>query len=449
MIEFVSNFLEKNIKDIDNSTIAVAYSTGIDSQVMLHIANSIKDKLGFKLCAIHINYNLRGGESLGDRDFAINTAKEYDIDIYIKDIDGSIEYNSKNLQNEARDDRYRFFLELYNKKVFDYILIAHNKDDLVETYFYRILKGTGTSLYKALPKKRKYILRPLLNFSRKDIEKYAFQNNISYREDSSNSTNKYSRNKIRNIIFPMCEEINSKYKDNILNFVYHTYEETYYLRKKVKRVYKKINIDKNSIYIENIGGIILRKILIKFLYFNDIEITEKRINEIMKIINSKKKNIHITLDNKVLIKQYSILKIVENIESQYIVNNSNIESIYVDKDGVYTFNNKKIIVKTLENSSDINYKDKLYIKYSFPFILRQRKDGDFLYTYPNNQKQYIRKIFINLKLTNQIRNTIPIIESATNNEILAIYLEPYAINKISFNSAIKREDKKIISIEYL
>ena len=148
-------------------------------------------------------------------------------------------------------------------------------------------------------------------------------------------------------------------------------------------------------------------------------------------------------------KQYSILKIVENIKSQYIVNNSNIESIYVDKDGVYTFNNKKIIVKTLENSSDINYKDKLYIKYSFPFILRQRKDGDFLYTYPNNQKQYIRKIFINLKLTSQIRNTIPIIESATNNEILAIYLEPYAINKISFNSAIKREDKKIISIEYL
>ena len=172
MLKETYNFLLSNIEDIKNKTLAVAYSGGIDSQVLLNIAYRLKDELSFNLIIIHVNYNLRGEDSTNDELFARDIAKKYNIEIYVKEIAPN-SYNGKNIQLEARNDRYNFFKELYNKKIYDYLLIAHNKDDLVETIIYRMIKGAGTNVYKSLRDKKGYILRPILNFYRKDIEEYA------------------------------------------------------------------------------------------------------------------------------------------------------------------------------------------------------------------------------------------------------------------------------------
>ena len=447
MLNEIKKFLIKNINSINGKTLAVAYSGGIDSQVMLNISYRLKKELKFNLIIIHLNYNLRGEDSKKDELFAINIAKEYGLDIYIKEIkEGS--YNKKNIQNEAREDRYKFFEELYNKKKYDYLLIAHNKDDFVETIIYRMIKGTGADVYKSLKKKNNYILRPMLNFYRKDIEDYARENNLEHREDNSNKTNKYARNKIRNLIIPLLETINKKSKDNIIKFSKRVYLENEFLRKKINNIYKKNLINKNSINIENIKNlnrIFLNRIIIKFLAEigeNNIEITEKRISEIIKIIKSKKSNVILRLDNYNLIKEYNLLTI-EKIEKTEIKNNY----LKIERDGVYNFLNKKISFKTIENKN-INYKDKLYIKCDYPIIARQRKDADFLLAYPNGEKKYLRKIFIDLKIPLRVRDNIPIIENS-NNEIIAIYLEPYAINRISKNNAIDKNDKYIIEIDFI
>ena len=170
MIKETSQFLLSNIDDIKNKTISVANSGGIDSQVMLNIAYILKDELSFNLIIIHVNYNLRGEDSINDELFARDMAKKYNIDIYVKEIPPN-SYIGKNIQLEARNDRYAFFEELYNKKIYDYLLMAHNKDDLVETIIYRMIKGAGTDVYKSLREKKGYILRPILNFYRKDIDK--------------------------------------------------------------------------------------------------------------------------------------------------------------------------------------------------------------------------------------------------------------------------------------
>ena len=231
MLNSVKNFLTKNIKDINKKTFAVAYSGGIDSQTALHIIYKLKKELGFNLIIIHINYNLRGEESKKDELFAKNIAKKYNLNIYIKEIkEGS--YNKKNIQNEARKDRYNFFEELYNKNIFDYLIIAHNKDDFAETIIYRMIKGAGADVYNCLKKKNNYILRPILNFYRTEIENYAKENNLEYREDASNKKNKYARNKIRNLIIPLLETINKKSKDNIIKFSKRVYLENKFLRNK-------------------------------------------------------------------------------------------------------------------------------------------------------------------------------------------------------------------------
>lgn len=447
MFSSVKKFLTKNIKDINKKTLAVAYSGGIDSQTALHIIYKLKKELGFNLIIIHINYNLRGEESEKDELFARNIAKKYNLNIYIKEIkEGS--YNKKNIQNEARKDRYNFFEELYKKNIFDYLIIAHNKDDFVETIIYRMIKGAGADIYNCLKKKNNYILRPILNFYREDIENYAKENNLEYREDASNKKNKYARNKIRNLIIPMLETINKKSKDNIIKFSKRAYLENKFLRKKINNIYKKNLINKNSINMENIKNlnkIFLNRIIIKFLSEiskNEIEISEKRISEIIKIIKSKKSNVILRLDNFNLIKEYNKF-IIEKIEKKEN------EKIYlkIEKDGIYKFLNKNISFKTIENKN-INYKEKLYIKCDYPIIIRQRENADFLISYPNGDKKYLRKIFIDSKIPLRVRDNIPIIENS-NNEISAIYLKPYAINRISKNNAITEKDKYIIEIDFV
>lgn len=444
LLETIKENEENNKKNISYNkeekklTFAVAYSGGIDSNVLLNIAYKLKDKLNYNLIAIHVNYNLRGEESIGDEMFARDTAKNYNIDIYVKQIEkGS--YNNKNTQLEARKDRYLFFKELYNKKIYDYLLIAHNKDDLTETIIYRMIKGSGTNIYKALSKKRKYVLRPILNFYRKDIENYAKENNLSHREDSSNKTNKYSRNKLRNVIIPMLEEINLQAKNNIIKFAYRVYEESNILRKKVNKTYKKIEISRNKINIKNIKNkLVLKKIIIKFLFKNNIEITEKRLLEILKIIYSKKPNIALRLDDYNFVKSYDMLEIVKT-------NNINTDSITVYNDGVYNFAGKTINIKTVLNK-DIDYKKNIYIKKTFPIVIRKRKEGDFLYSYPNGDKKYLRKILIDLKIPFKERDLIPIIES--ENEIAAVYLNPYGINRTSKNYALNNSDEYALEIDF-
>ena len=319
------------------------------------------------------------------------------------------------------------------------MLIAHNKDDLTETIIYRMIKGSGTNIYKALSKKRKYVLRPILNFYRKDIENYAKENNLSHREDSSNKINKYSRNKLRNVIIPMLEEINLQAKSNIIKFAYRVYEESNILRKKVNKTYKNIEISRNKINIKNIKNkLLLKKIIIKFLFKNNIEITEKRLLEILKIIYSKKPNIALRLDDYNLTKSYCLLEIVKT-------NNINTDSITVYNDGVYNFAGKTITIKTVLNK-DIDYKKNIYINKTFPLTIRKRKEGDFLYSYPNGNKKYLRNILIDLKVPSKERDLIPIIES--ENEIAAIYLEPYGINRVSKNYALKNSDDYALEIKF-
>ena len=449
MLKETYNFLLSNIEDIKNKTLAVAYSGGIDSQVLLNIAYRLKDELSFNLIIIHVNYNLRGEDSTNDELFTRDMAKKYNIEIYVKEIAPN-SYNGKNIQLEARNDRYNFFEELHNKKIYDYLLIAHNKDDLAETIIYRMIKGAGTNVYKSLRDKKGYILRPILNFYRKDIEEYAKNNNLEHREDVSNKKNYYSRNKIRNLIIPMLEEINTNAKNNIIRFAKRSYEETYILRKKINKLYKKNISEKNTKLniekIKNTNELFIKKIIIKFLAKNNIEITEKRVSEILKLIKSDKPNIRLRLDNFYLIKEYNFIKTIEKQNEKKLDDIKANNFIKIEKDGVYNFLNKKIEIKTVLNK-DINYKDNIYIKADYPLIIRNKKESDFINTYPNGNKKYLRKIFIDLKIPLYERELIPVITSK-NDDILALYLEPYGLNRISKNAAVNKDDEYILEIHF-
>lgn len=442
---YLKRFFTKN--EIKGNTLAIAYSGGIDSSVLLDLMIRFKKKLDFDLVLVHVNYNLRGEDSIKDRLFSENSAIRYNIPIYIKNID-SKSFEGKNVQIKARKDRYDFFDELYKEGKYDFLLLAHHKDDLIETIVYRMIKGAGSDIAVCMKNRVGYILRPLMSVYRKDIEYYASEKRVEYREDITNKTNKYARNKIRNSIIPILESINCRAKDNIVTFCNTVYRETKPLRKKTSSVYSNIITNESSIFVDKLkeyASVIQDKVIVMFLAENKIEITRKRVSECKKIMYSNKPNIKTYFGSYCIVKSYNTLYILKNAAT---IKSNDIKTVFVDKDGEYNFYNINFEIKTIENR-DISFKDNnIYLNIEYPFLLRNRKDGDIIYAYPKGDKKYLRRLFIDLKIPVDIRDKIPVIEKDGKIVSVACGFLGYGFNKVTLSFAIT-EEKKIIVIKKL
>ncbi|PIS07381.1 tRNA lysidine(34) synthetase TilS [Candidatus Berkelbacteria bacterium CG10_big_fil_rev_8_21_14_0_10_43_13] len=196
------------IKDsliLSGEKIAVAVSGGADSICLLSVLLELKDKLGIQISAVHFNHRLRGSESDMDEKFVADFCRERGIDCIV---DRAKKINSYKSEDEARIARYAFFQNLLAGERADKVAIAHNQNDQAETVLLRLIRGSGFSGLKAIPRVREKFIRPLLTISRPEIEKYLADRNIRFRTDDSNSDIIYSRNYIRHQILPQISKIN-------------------------------------------------------------------------------------------------------------------------------------------------------------------------------------------------------------------------------------------------
>ncbi|WP_289665719.1 tRNA lysidine(34) synthetase TilS [Flavobacterium panacagri] len=189
----------------------LAVSGGLDSMVLLHLLH----KLPYEIAVLHCNFQLRGLESFGDQEFIQNYCKQNNIPIFTTHFDTEAFAKDYKLSTQvaARELRYSWFYEMLEEKNFDYILTAHHADDNLETFIINLTRGTGLEGLTGIPEQNDKIIRPLLPFSRDEILKYAEENEIEWREDSSNASTKYLRNKIRHNLIPVLKEINPNFLD--------------------------------------------------------------------------------------------------------------------------------------------------------------------------------------------------------------------------------------------
>lgn len=189
----------------------LAVSGGLDSMVLLYLLK----QLPYEIAVLHCNFQLRGLESFGDQEFIQNYCSQHNISIFTTQFDTKAFAEDYKLSTQvaARELRYSWFYELLEEQNFDYILTAHHADDNLETFIINLTRGTGLEGLTGIPEQNDKIIRPLLPFSRDEILKYAEENNIEWREDSSNASNKYLRNKIRHDLVPILKEINPNFLD--------------------------------------------------------------------------------------------------------------------------------------------------------------------------------------------------------------------------------------------
>jgi len=211
--DFIQN-ISKNRWFLPNDPLMVAVSGGVDSVVLCELCH----RAGFIFQMAHVNFRLRGQESDDDEKLVRELATQYGVLAHVKHVD-TREYakiNKLSVQVAARELRYRWFDELLQEHG-KYLLTAHHADDNIETVVMNFFRGTGiTGLRGILPVSGK-IIRPLLSFPKKEILAFANEHSLKWREDSSNASEKYSRNYFRNTILPLVTEVFPEAAQNLLN----------------------------------------------------------------------------------------------------------------------------------------------------------------------------------------------------------------------------------------
>jgi len=214
MLEKFQNHIIQNFDFLIGKRLLLATSGGVDSMIMVDLF----DKLSFDVAIAHCNFQLRGIESFEDQKFVQNYADANGIEVFITQFDTTTFAKDFKLsiQVAARELRYSWFYELLETKKYDYILTAHHADDNVETFIINLIRGTGLEGLTGIPAQNGNIIRPLLTFSRQEIEQYAKEIKMEWREDSSNTSDKYLRNKIRHNVVPVLKELNPDFLSSFL-----------------------------------------------------------------------------------------------------------------------------------------------------------------------------------------------------------------------------------------
>ena len=204
MLEQFQNHLHAQFPFLQEKKLLIATSGGLDSMVLVHLLK----QLPYQIAIAHCNFQLRGIESFEDQKFVQEYAEEQKIPFFttIFDTKAFAKEYQLSTQVAARELRYNWFYELLETNKYDYILTAHHADDNLETFIINLSRGTGLEGLCGIPTQNEKVIRPLLVYPRAEMEAYADLHQVLWREDSSNASDTYLRNKIRHEIVPVLKE---------------------------------------------------------------------------------------------------------------------------------------------------------------------------------------------------------------------------------------------------
>jgi len=197
-----------------NKRYLLACSGGLDSMALAHILHAA----GIQVELAHVNFGLRGTESDGDEEFVKSWAQDRFLPIHIHRTN-TAEWADKNgisIQMAAREIRYQFFEEIRNQHHLEGIILAHHQDDQLETIFLNLVRSTGIEGLYGMSERRGWLIRPLLPFSRAQLESYMEEVKQTWREDRSNASNDYKRNKLRHSGLPALYNLEPDARQNLL-----------------------------------------------------------------------------------------------------------------------------------------------------------------------------------------------------------------------------------------
>jgi len=400
----IKNLIESEKLFCQKDKILVALSGGADSMVLLDLLVAAKYTCGIA----HCNFQLRGDDSDKDEIFVTEIAKKYDLPFFVIrfETDKFAKENGISIEMAARELRYEWFEEIRKQNTYNFIATAHHKNDSVETFLMNIARGTGIRGLTGIPLKNNNIVRPLMFADKTEILKYSQNNNIKYCVDRTNLQSVYSRNKVRNKIIPLFEEINSAFMQNVYQNIdrFKEIQNIYDAEISRKKVICLIETKNGAIInLENLKTITpIRTYLFEFLrpYNFSNQIIDNIISSIDGISGKQfMSSTHRLVKDR---NRFIINKIIEKTESEeYKIENYQTE-IFIRKgqtDELELSIDKNIITNDFEINKNKNYAYLDLDKMKFPLTLRKWKSGDYFYPFGMKKKKKLSDFFIDQKFS--------------------------------------------------
>ncbi|GHA29363.1 tRNA(Ile)-lysidine synthase [Salinimicrobium marinum] len=393
MLEAFKNHLREQFPPLHKAKLLIAISGGVDSVVLTHLCK----ESGMRISLAHCNFHLRGEESDGDELFVQEFADALDLEVFTEhfDTEAYAEESKTSVQMAARDLRYQWFGELQRDLKFDYLLTAHHSNDDLETFMINFIRGTGLDGLTGIPESNDGILRPLLPFSRKEIEDYAHKNHLKWREDSSNLSTKYLRNRIRHEIIPGLEELNPQLLQSFKKTQQHLKESALLVEDYISAIFPKIakkNQDGYSFNIKLLKTIPNTKAILYEL-FKPFGFTEW--NDVLHLLDAQAgKIVYSKTHRLVKDREKLLLTTIPSEEDNFKFEISEEEAVLMLPVGTFH-------LETVETISEAN-QNEIFVdknKLDFPLIVRKWQKGDYFYPFGMEGKKKLSKFFKDNKLS--------------------------------------------------
>jgi tRNA(Ile)-lysidine synthase len=393
MLAKFQKHLDSKLPFLKDKKLLVALSGGIDSMVLVHLLK----QLNYNISLAHCNFNLRGEESDGDEQFITEYAAKNNIPLFVTHFDTALfaSDNKLSIQVAARQLRYLWFHELLTENNLDYLLTAHHLDDSLETFLINLTRGTGPEGLTGIPQQNEKTIRPLLPFTRDEIAAYVVENDIHWREDSSNASDKYMRNKLRHDMVPILKSLNPSFMASFAQTLENLQQAQSLVQDASVMVYQKVVSEVNNQRHINISELQRLPNYRAYLYQWLSPLGFTAWEDIYSLVGAQSgKQVFATGYRLLKDREILILEPVKELgESGYEIAHGQMQ---VDIPVKLIFTNVNKVLKT--SGTDIIYVDAEKLK--FPLFVRKWGQGDAFYPLGmKGQKKKVSKYFKDEKLS--------------------------------------------------
>lgn len=407
LTRFVHNIVEKKLFSLSDRLL-LAVSGGVDSVVLCDLCQ----KAGFAFDIAHVNFQLRGEDSVLDECFVKGIADHYHVPFHVKKVDtlAYAERNKVSVQVAARQLRYQWFDELLMNGP-RYLLTAHHADDNIETVLMNFFRGTGITGLRGMLARHDNIVRPLLFASKKEILDHARENKMSWREDVSNVSDKYSRNYFRNAVIPMVYKIFPEAEANLAHNISRFAEiDELYLQAVDQHKKKLLEVKGSEVHIPILK---LKKSsplnTILFEVIKDFGFTPHQLNEVKHILDGDQGSYVQSLTHR----------IIKNRNWLIIAPNENEKAVHIIiGEGDKEINFPGGVIKIDADTTDhIHFSDDWHVaeldhrRIKFPLLLRKWKAGDYFYPLGMKKKKKVSRFLIDHKLSKTDKEKLFVLET--------------------------------------
>lgn len=386
MLEMLQSHINSNFPQLRGKRLLLAISGGIDSMVLVHLLH----QLNFQIAIAHCNFKLRGIESEADENFVKQFAFENKIPFY------SISFQTEryaiehklSIQLAARKLRYEWFDQILEEEKYDYLLTAHHLDDQIETFLINFTRGTGLEGLTGIPSQNGKIIRPLLPFSRDQIEFFAQENAITWREDLSNASPKYLRNKLRHTVVPILKELNTSFMHSFQQTLDHLKQSQSLVDDASQNAYRKVVQEKDYLKKINISALKALQNYEAYLFQWLKPLGFSAWKDIYELV-------HAQSGKQVLSESYMLLKDREYLIIAERNKENNLNAYSIEKGTLQVKNPINIVISKVDSFSNKTNKT-IFVdedKIIYPLIIRKWKEGDVFFPSGMQGKKKVSKYF--------------------------------------------------------